>query len=127
MKNKNVTLVDVRNTAMEMIELLRDKTIDVSTAKEVRSLLDTITATARVQIEFLNALPKELKEKMTETQILKIVGALNEDAKPEPQLDDLPAGLQRIKKECSVCLWRTVCKSRKKCQTAVLEFFEKDM
>jgi hypothetical protein len=78
MNNTGITLVDVRNEAMDAIQKLKSKQMDISTAKEVRELLNTVISTAKVQVDFLNALPKQVKDKMTDEKILSIAGTLRD-------------------------------------------------
>ena len=90
MSNTGITLVDVRQEAMDTIKQLKNKTIDVSTAKEIRGLLDVVVNTAKVQVDFMNALPKHIKDKMPEDKILAIAATLRDrDAEMDETMNDI--------------------------------------
>jgi len=75
--NTEITLLEVRKEAMEAIQQLKSNKMDVQTASEIRNLLGTIIDTAKVQVEFLKAIPNSLKEKMSEDSIRSIAGTLS--------------------------------------------------
>ena len=75
--NTEITLLEVRKEAMEAIQQLKNNKMDVQTASEIRNLLGTIIDTAKVQVEFLKAIPASLKEKMSEETIKAISGTLS--------------------------------------------------
>lgn len=50
-KNK---IEDLRNHLFETIEMLKDKEIDVSTAKAISEVAQVIVNTAKVEIQFIN-------------------------------------------------------------------------
>jgi hypothetical protein len=87
MSNSGITMVDVRNEAMDAIKQLKEKTIDVQTAREIRNLLDTVIDTGKTQVEFLKAIPNSIKEKMGEDDIKAIAGTLrDQDAELDQSL-----------------------------------------
>ncbi len=91
--NTGITLTDVRKEAMDAIKLLKNGTIDVSTAREVRGLLGTVIDTAKTQVEFLKAIPNPVKEKLAVDDIKAIAGTLRDrDA-------ELDITLQNIEKK----------------------------
>lgn len=78
MNNSGITLVDVRNEAMETIKQLKAGTMDIKTAAEIRNLLGVVVDTAKTQVEFVKAIPKNVAEQMTPTQIRAISGTLKD-------------------------------------------------
>lgn len=88
--NTGITLVDVRNEAMDTIKKLKNKEIDVKTAAEIRNLLDAITDTAKTQVEFLKAIPNSIKEEMNQDTIKAIAGTLRDrDAELDETLNEI--------------------------------------
>lgn len=88
--NSGITLIDVRKEAFTTIEQLRKKEIDPKTASEIRNLLNVIIDTAKVQIEFVKALPNSVKEKMTHADIKQMVGTVaDKDAEIDQKLAKL--------------------------------------
>lgn len=88
--NTGITLVDVRSEAMEVIQKLKDKQIDVRTAKEIKGLLDVVINTAKTQVDFLNAIPPGVKQQMTEDNIKAIAGTLRDrDAELDESLEEI--------------------------------------
>lgn len=76
--NSGITLIDVGKEALNTIDQLRKKEIDYKTAGEIRNLLNVIIDTAKVQIEFVKALPNSVKEKMTHHDLKQMVGTIND-------------------------------------------------
>ena len=90
MKNTGITLVDVRNEAFEAIQKLKNKELDVKTASEIRNLLGTVIDTAKTQVEFIKAIPEDIKAKMNEDSIKAIAGTLRDrDAELDETLTDI--------------------------------------
>lgn len=85
MNNTGITLVDVRSEAMDAIKKLKNKELDVKTASEIRNLLGTVISTAKVQVEFIKAIPNNIKEQMKEDDIKAIAGTLRDR---DAELDD---------------------------------------
>jgi hypothetical protein len=94
--NTGITLVDVRNEAMDAIQKLKNKEIDVSTAKEIKGLLDTIINTAKTQVDFMNAIPKQVKDNMTNDQVLAIAGTLRDR---DAEMDEVMTEIEKKSKE----------------------------
>ena len=61
-KNTGITLVDVRQEAMDTIKKLKDKQIDLKEAAEIRNLLGVVIDVAKTQVEFIKSLPNEVKK-----------------------------------------------------------------
>jgi hypothetical protein len=90
MNNSGVTLVDVRNEAIDAIRKLKNKEIDVRTAKEIKGFLGIIVDCARTQNDFLNALPKHIKDQLPKENILAIAGTLRDrDAELDESLTEI--------------------------------------
>ena len=78
MANTGVTLVDVREEAMDTIRLLKAGKIDVKTAQTINNCLNTVIHTAKTQVDFIKALPKGVKDRMTEIEVKAIAGTLKD-------------------------------------------------
>ena len=90
MTNTGVTLTDVRNEALSAISELKSGKLNVQTAKEIREFLKVIIDTGKTQIEFLNAIPNSLKEKMNEDSIKAIAGTLRDrDAEYDKTIEEV--------------------------------------
>jgi len=76
MQNSGITLTDVRENALLSIKALREGKIEISTAKEIRENLSIIIDTARVQVDFLRAIPNNVKKEISESDIKAIAGTL---------------------------------------------------
>lgn len=76
MSNTGITLVDVREEAMDAIRLLKEGKIDVKTAGAVKDLLNTVVDTAKTQVEYMKVIPKNVHEQMTITEVKAIAGTL---------------------------------------------------
>ena len=82
--------MDVRKEALFTIQQLRDGKISTKDAAEVRNLLGVIVDTARVQNDFIRALPKSISDKITFEDVKGIVGAVkNADAEIDLTLDEI--------------------------------------
>ena len=78
MNNSGITLVDVRQEAFDTIRKLKDKTMDVKTASEIRNLLNTVIDTAKTQVEFIKSIPSEIKAQMSTDEVKAIAGTLSD-------------------------------------------------
>lgn len=78
MNNYGITLVDVRSEAMDTIKKLKDKEIDLKTAREIKGLLDTIVDVAKTQVEFVKAIPDDMKKDLKTEGIQAIAGTLKD-------------------------------------------------
>ncbi len=88
--NTGITLIDVRIEAMDAIQKLKSKELDVKTAAEIRNLLGTIIDTAKTQVEFLKAIPVTVREQMSEDNIKAIAGTLRDrDAELDNSLNEI--------------------------------------
>jgi len=73
-----ITLTDVRDEAFKTIQALRAKQIEVKDAQTIKDLLNTVIDTAKVQVEFLKAIPNSAKEKLSKDEIKAIAGTLKD-------------------------------------------------
>lgn len=88
--NSGITLVEVRIEAMDAIKQLKEGTMEVKTAAEIRNLLSTIIDTAKTQVEFLKAIPEGIKNKMNEDSVKAIAGTLRDrDAELDETLEHI--------------------------------------
>lgn len=88
--NTGITLVDVRSEAMDAIQKLKSKELDVKTAAEIRNLLGTIIDTAKTQVEFIKAIPVSIREQMSEDTVKAIAGTLRDrDAELDQTLTEI--------------------------------------
>ena len=74
--NTGITLVDVRQAAMDTIKKLQNGEIDVKTAGEIRNLCNTVIDVAKVQVEYVKAVPVHVKEQMSISDVKAIAGTL---------------------------------------------------
>ena len=90
MNNTGITLVDVRTEAMDAIKKLKEGNMEVKTAQEIRSLLNTVIDTAKVQVEFLKAIPNNIKDQLKDSDIKAIAGTLRDrDAELDATLENI--------------------------------------
>lgn len=90
MNNSGITLVDVRIEAMDTIQRLKKKEIDVSTANSVKGLLDTIVSVAKTQVDFMKSLPNDVKNALKENDVKAIAGTLvDRDAELDKSLHEV--------------------------------------
>jgi len=92
--NTGITLIDVRQEAMETIQKLKSNEMDVKTASEIRNLLATVIDTAKVQVEFLKSLPNSIKEQIGKDGIKAIAGTLQDR---DAELDKTLAEIEKNK------------------------------
>ncbi len=78
MSNTGITLVDVRSEAMDTIKKLKNKEIDLKAAHEIKGLLDTIVDVAKTQVEFIKAIPDDMKKDLKTEGIQAIAGTLKD-------------------------------------------------
>ena len=76
MGNTGITLVDVRSEAMETIKLLKEGKIDVKQASTIKDLCNTVIDVAKVQVEFVKAIPNHIKETFDKNEVKAIAGTL---------------------------------------------------
>lgn len=88
-----ITLSNVREEALDAITRLKEGKMDVKTAKEVRGLLDTITDTAKTEIDFLRVIPDDIKNDIGADGV-KAIGATVQDKDA-----DLDLSLKQIEKQ----------------------------
>lgn len=90
MKNTGITMVDVRESAWNAINELREGKMDIPTAKTIRELLDTIVQTGKTQVEFLRVLPEHVRQQMDPDSIKAIAGTLRDrDAELDQTLNEI--------------------------------------
>jgi len=90
MSNTGITLVEVRNEAMDAIKKLKSKELDVKTASEIRNLLNVVIDTGKTQVEFLKALPDNIKKEMNHDSVKAIAGTLRDrDAELDESLNEI--------------------------------------
>ena len=78
MSNTAGTLVDVRTEAMLTIQAIKDGTMDLKTAGEIRNQLNLIIDVSKTQVEYLKAIPMAIREKMAEDDIKQVAGAFRD-------------------------------------------------
>lgn len=76
MSNTGITLIDVRDEAMDAIRKLKSGEIDVKTAGAMKELLNTIIETAKVQVDYIKVLPESIREQMSAVEVKAIAGTL---------------------------------------------------
>ena len=90
MSNSGITLVDVRSEALDAIRRLKQGGLDVKQAQSIKGLLDTIVDTAKTQVEFLKALPNNVKDQMQIVEVKAIAGTLvDRDAELDMSLAEI--------------------------------------
>ena len=99
-KNTGITLVDVRQEAMETIKLLREGKIDVKQASTIKDLCNTIIDVAKVQVEFIKAIPPQVKAEINKTEVKAMAGTLvDRDAELDIFLKQIEDSNKSIVKE----------------------------
>ena len=78
MSNTGITLIDVRSEAMDAIKKLKDGSMDIKTAAEIRNLCSVVIDAAKTQVEFIKALPNSVKEKLNTDEVKAIAGTLRD-------------------------------------------------
>ena len=90
MSNSGITLVDVRSEALDAIRRLKQGELDIKQAQSIKGLLDTIVDTAKTQVEFLKALPNNVKEQLQTVEVKAIAGTLvDRDAELDMSLAEI--------------------------------------
>lgn len=74
--NSGLTLVDVRSVLMDTINQLKNGNVDVKTASEIRNLSNSMIDIAKVQVEYIKALPNSVKENLKTEEVKAIAGTL---------------------------------------------------
>ena len=101
MNNTGITLTDVRKEALDTINKLKDGSMEVKTAAEIRNLLGTIIDTAKVQVEFLKSIPNSVKEKLDTDSIKAIAGTLRDrDAELDESMNEIERKNKNVNLEC---------------------------
>lgn len=77
MSNKKINLNDVKQLAFESIEALKNGSMNVQTAAEIRNNLNVIVEVAKVEVAFINQIPKLLKDEMKK-QLLEIASTVHD-------------------------------------------------
>lgn len=73
-----VTFTEVRSEALDTIKLLKEGKIDVKQAQEVRGLLGTIIDTAKTEVDFIKAIPEDVKKQMSHEQLQSIASTVED-------------------------------------------------
>lgn len=76
MSNTGITLVDVREEAMDAIRKLKSGDIDVKTAGAIKDLLNTVVDTAKTQVAYMQSIPNVVKEQLSVREVKAIAGTL---------------------------------------------------
>ncbi|MDR0874193.1 MAG: hypothetical protein LBN27_12135 [Prevotellaceae bacterium] len=88
--NYGLTGVDIRREAMEAIQLLKQKKIDVREANAIKGLLDTQVDVAKTQVEYIKSIPATVREQMKITDVKAIAGTLiDRDAEIEATMAEI--------------------------------------
>lgn len=88
--NTGITLVDVRKEAMDAIRMLKNKEIDVKTAQEIKNLCNTVIDVAKVQVAYIQVIPKHISDKMSLNEVKAIAGTLiDRDAELDKSLKEI--------------------------------------
>ena len=97
--NTGITLVDVRREAMEAIRMLKDGSIDIKKASVIKDLCNTVIGVAKVQVEYVKAVPKHVKDNMTINEVKAIAGTLvDRDADLDQSLAEIEESKKRTYK-----------------------------
>ena len=92
-QNSGLTLVDVRSVLMDTINGLKAGTVDIKTAAEIRNLSNSMIDIAKVQVEYIKALPNSVKENIKVDEIKAIAGTLiDRDAELDVTLKEIEDG-----------------------------------
>lgn len=90
MKNTGITLVDVREEAMDAIAQIKAGKLDLKSAHAIRDLLGVVVDTAKTQVEFLKSLPGSVKEQLSADNVKAIAGTLRDrDAELDQSLHEI--------------------------------------
>jgi len=77
--NNNPTLTDMRSALFDTIQKVKSGEIDLQKAKVINELSQTVINSAKCEVDFLNALPKNVKEAMNFDNILQVSGTFNNE------------------------------------------------
>jgi|GEM_PF-887146 predicted transcriptional regulator len=88
--NTGITMVDVRMEAFDAIQKLKSGEIDVKTAAEIRNLCGVVIDVAKTQVEFIKAIPNQVREQMKTEEVKAIAGTLvDRDAELDVVLQEI--------------------------------------
>lgn len=76
--NTGLTLVDVRQAAMDAVKDIKAGKMDIKQAQMIKGLLDTVVDTAKTQVAFLQAIPNKVKESLTTDEVKAMAGTLQD-------------------------------------------------
>jgi len=88
--------VEFHEQVMNEIKQLKNGSMDVKMAAEIRNLLNTVIDTSEVQVEYIKSLPNSVKEQMTVTEVKAIAGTLVDR---DSELDLSLAEIEESKKQ----------------------------
>ena len=99
MSNTGITLVDVRQEAMDAIRKLKSGDIDVKTAGAIKDLLNTVVDTAKTQVAYIQSIPNTIKEQMSVNEVKAIAGTLvDRDAELDNSLAEIRQNQKQVYK-----------------------------
>ena len=94
--NTGITLVDVRHAAMETIRKLQSGEMDVKTASEIKNLCNTVIDVAKVQVEYIKAIPAHVKQNMSINEVKAIAGTLiDRDSELDQSLVEIQESMKK--------------------------------
>ena len=97
MSNTGITLVDVRQEAMDAIRKLKSGDIDVKTAGAIKDLLNTVVDTAKTQVAYIQSIPNTIKEQMSVNEVKAIAGTLvDRDAELDNSLAEIRQNQKQV-------------------------------
>lgn len=90
MANTGITLTDIRKEAFETIQKLKNGEMDIKTASEIRNLCGVVIDVAKTQVEFMKAIPDDVKKQLKTEDIKAIAGTLRDrDAEYDIVIDEV--------------------------------------
>ncbi len=99
MSNTGITLVDVREEAMDAIRKLKNRDIDVKIAGAIKDLLNTVVDTAKTQVAYIQSIPNTIKEQMSVTEVKAIAGTLvDRDAELDASMAEIESSRKQVYK-----------------------------
>lgn len=99
MSNTGITLIDVREEAMDAIRKLKSGNIDVKTAGAIKDLLNTVVDTAKTQVTYIQSIPNAIKEQMSITEVKAIAGTLvDRDAELDVSMSEIEESRKQVYK-----------------------------
>lgn len=99
MSNTGITLIDVREEAMDAIQKLKSGNIDVKTAGAIKDLLNTVVDTAKTQVTYIQSIPNAIKEQMSITEVKAIAGTLvDRDAELDVSMSEIEESRKQVYK-----------------------------